>query len=766
MRARTRRTPSYRLGRGRAIFSAMTQDPSDPSSHLPRGLLLAAFVVLLLPAGLLLAPDPPAGAALSWFVGILPILLWAYAFRWRGAMAALSVTLGVLVLVEAALLVRDLPPTPLVLPVAGTVLAIGVALALLLVRVQQDRGTLEEVALTDRLTGLPNRRHARVFLETMFGAAERGRAVALVLFDLDDFRGYNDRMGRKEGDEALRAFAALLASSTRRMNLSARLGGEEFISILAGSDEEGARAFADRVRETFRLSRPAARELTISAGVAAFHPSMRRPDELVGAADLALYRAKEAGGDRVRVFGRDIRMEEEGVERSRTAPEPPDPEGGEIEEGLAPRDGDREKDPAGHIVSLSSSPSPGEPREGPWKDRPHSGHGRGSRVPAPPLQGTPSDPGQGTEFARPPELLGRSIPPPELLPPVDPRFGTGHRVLLVGGEEDSLAPLRLYMAQEGFLVEEAPGASDAMLALGTESAVLILDARQLGDGSEHLVRATRSRWPATQILLLHEGELPGRSPEGLQAMADDVLGLPTDPRALQSALVDALGRRERQLAEEVAARALPTFAQASADAGERLRLRGLLSLVRAGELRDRNTRGHAARVARYASALLEALPSEQGAGIDRERLVLACLLHDIGKIEIPEAILVKNAPLTADEFGTVREHPESGRAILRPILPDPLVLAVTGWHHERWDGSGYPDGLAGLAIPLPARIVAIADALDAMSSPRAYRSGLLWEDAVRQIRERFGSHYDPNLTDPFRKAQPELLRIYRESWGE
>lgn len=736
-----RRTPSYRLGPGRAIFPAMIQDPSDPSSHLPRGLLLAGFALLLFPAGFLLAPDPPPGAALAWFIGLVPVLLWAYAFRWRGAMAALSVTLGVLVLVEAALLVRGLPPTSLILPVAGIVLALGVGLSLLLVRVQQDRGTLEEVALTDRLTGLPNRRHARVFLETMFGAAERGRSVALVLFDLDDFRAYNDRMGRKEGDEALRAFAALLSSSTRRMNLSARLGGEEFISILAGSDEEGARAFADRVRETFRLSRPAARELTVSAGVAAFHPSMRRPDELVGAADLALYRAKEAGGDRVRVFGRDIRLEEEAGEGVHD-------EGARVGAGSEGSDAGSEKSDAGSeargAAPIRSAPE-GEASPGASPDR---------------------EPGRGTDFARRAELLGRSIPPRELLPPSDPRFGTGHRILLVVGEDEGLAPLRPYLAREGFDVEEAQGGAEAILALGVEPAVLLLDLGHLEEESEDLVRATRSRWPATQILLLLDGDPMGRSPDGLRTMGDDDLRLPLDPRALQSALVDALGRRERQLSEEKATRALPTFAEGSADQGERLRLRGLLSLVRAGELRDRNTRGHAARVARYATALLQALPPGEAREIDRERLVLACLLHDIGKIEIPEAILVKNAPLTADEFGKVREHPESGRAILRPILPDPLVLAVTGWHHERWDGSGYPDGLAGLAIPLPARIVAMADALDAMSSPRAYRSGLQWEDAVRQIRERFGSHYDPKLADPFRKAQPELLRIYRESWGE
>jgi diguanylate cyclase (GGDEF)-like protein len=286
----------------------MSHDPSDPSIRLSRELLLGSFVVLVVPAAAtLFLPDAGPGRTFLWFLALLPVLLWSYAFQWRGATTALAFTLVALLTAQAGAAARGYPPTPLLVETAITLLGIGLALALVMDRIQRDRGAIEEVALTDRLTTLPNRRHARVFLETMFGAAERGRPVSVVLFDLDDFRQYNDRMGTREGDEALRAFAALLATSTRRMNLSARLGGEEFMSILSGADEEGARAFADRVRETFRLSRPASRELTVSAGVAAFHPSMRRPDELVGAADLALFRSKEEGGDRVRVFGRDVR---------------------------------------------------------------------------------------------------------------------------------------------------------------------------------------------------------------------------------------------------------------------------------------------------------------------------------------------------------------------------------------------------------------------------------------------------------------------------
>ncbi|CAN5651959.1 hypothetical protein BH23GEM11_BH23GEM11_21120 [soil metagenome] len=680
----------------------MSHDPSDPSIRLSRELLLGSLAALVIPAAAtVLLADAGPGRVFLWFLALLPVLLWSYAFQWRGAMTALAFSLVTLVTAQAAAAARGYPPTPLLAETVLTLLGTGLALALVMDRIQRDRGAIEEVALTDRLTALPNRRHARVFLETMFGAAERGRPVSVVLFDLDDFRLYNDRMGTREGDEALRAFAGLLATSTRRMNLSARLGGEEFISILSGADEEGARAFADRVRETFRLSRPASRELTVSAGVAAFHPSMRRPDELVGAADLALFRAKEEGGDRVRVFGRDV--------RSRDA------------EGLASSNG--------------AVPGPGA---------------------------LAPESSSATDFARPAEEIGSSPPPDHLLPPMDPRFGLGRRVILIEGQANGPDGVHQYLAREGFVVDTAHEPSRALLTLSREADLILMDLDLMAASAGDFIRAAKSRWPATQLVTLADEETGGRTHDGLVAGADDTLARPVELRLLQAALVDALGKRDRTLEEIRSRAALPTFSDDTADRGGRLLFRGLLSLVRAGEMRDPLTRGHALRVSRYSGALLDQLSDRQG--IDREALVSACLVHDIGTLEIPEVILVKNAPLTADEFGKVRRHPAAGREILRPITSDPLILSVPGWHHERWDGSGYPDGLAGEAIPLSARIVAIADALDAMTSPRAYRAGLGWDDAVRQIRERFGSHYAPELAEPFAKASPELRRIYDEAW--
>src|SRR5205823_12904471 len=122
-----------------------------------------------------------------------------------------------------------------------------------------------------------------------------------------------------------------------------------------------------------------------------------------------------------------------------------------------------------------------------------------------------------------------------------------------------------------------------------------------------------------------------------------------------------------------------------------------------------------------------ALKLGRAIGLDaraRKRMSLAAKLHDIGKVGLPEAILNKPGALSAAEFAVVREHPVAGERILSPIIRDPVVLAAIRSHHERYDGNGYPDRLAGDAIPLLARVIALADCYDALTSARAYRSAV------------------------------------------
>jgi putative nucleotidyltransferase with HDIG domain len=158
------------------------------------------------------------------------------------------------------------------------------------------------------------------------------------------------------------------------------------------------------------------------------------------------------------------------------------------------------------------------------------------------------------------------------------------------------------------------------------------------------------------------------------------------------------------------------------------------------------TRGHSERVAHHAQTLGRELGLDEGT---LQSLRLACLLHDIGKIGIDEAILDKPGRLDADELARIREHAVLGEAILRSIRPFAHILPVVRHHHERWDGAGYPDGLAGEAIPLLARITAVADTWDAMTAERPYRAVRSRPDAIDEIRREAGRQFDPSVAAAF-----------------
>jgi diguanylate cyclase (GGDEF)-like protein len=147
------------------------------------------------------------------------------------------------------------------------------------------------LSLTDPLTGLPNRRHMDILLDKEFAAAERGRALTVVLLDLDGFKIFNDTEGHQAGDEALRRFAEILSSETRAMNLAARYGGDEFIAILSDTDQEGGRSLYQRVLTGMRDDL-FMRQMTASAGIASYQPGMLNPADLIRAADEALYLSK------------------------------------------------------------------------------------------------------------------------------------------------------------------------------------------------------------------------------------------------------------------------------------------------------------------------------------------------------------------------------------------------------------------------------------------------------------------------------------------
>jgi HD-GYP domain-containing protein (c-di-GMP phosphodiesterase class II) len=169
-------------------------------------------------------------------------------------------------------------------------------------------------------------------------------------------------------------------------------------------------------------------------------------------------------------------------------------------------------------------------------------------------------------------------------------------------------------------------------------------------------------------------------------------------------------------------------------------------LAEAVDAKDRYTRGHSQRVAEYAKALAQASGYDEGFV---ELVYVSGTLHDVGKIGVPDEVLKKTSRLTDEEFAQIKLHPELGEKIVMQIPELRDTLPGVRSHHERYDGRGYPDRLAGEQIPLIARILSIADAFDAMTSDRSYREGMTFEHALSQIREGSGSQFDPDLAATF-----------------
>jgi diguanylate cyclase (GGDEF)-like protein len=182
----------------------------------------------------------------------------------------------------------------------------------------------------------------------------------------------------------------------------------------------------------------------------------------------------------------------------------------------------------------------------------------------------------------------------------------------------------------------------------------------------------------------------------------------------------------------------------------------IYALAATVDAKDSYTYGHSRKVSEYAVMMGEAMKMPP----DRISILRAAgLLHDIGKVGVPDSILTKKSALTADEWNPVRNHPKLGVEILKHVIDLVNCLPAIQYHHERYDGNGYPSGLKTASIPLEARILAIADAYDAMTSPRPYRSQLALEDALLELKRCAGTQFDPDLVDIFcNMMQTRLLK--------
>ncbi|MCL1958853.1 MAG: HD-GYP domain-containing protein [Spirochaetes bacterium] len=179
---------------------------------------------------------------------------------------------------------------------------------------------------------------------------------------------------------------------------------------------------------------------------------------------------------------------------------------------------------------------------------------------------------------------------------------------------------------------------------------------------------------------------------------------------------------------------------------EKTHFETIMAFSEALEARDQYTAGHSRRVMEYSKGIGQRMKLDKQ---DIEDLKRSALLHDIGKIGIPDIILKKKTKLTNEEYAIIKSHPETGASILKYIKAFKDLVPAVYHHHEQFDGEGYPDGVKGTAIPLHARIIAIADTFDAMTSNRSYRSALSFRSALSELKRNKGVQFDPDIADIF-----------------
>jgi response regulator RpfG family c-di-GMP phosphodiesterase len=322
-----------------------------------------------------------------------------------------------------------------------------------------------------------------------------------------------------------------------------------------------------------------------------------------------------------------------------------------------------------------------------------------------------------------------------------------HRSVTLVDDEPAALDVLVRAAQAfRFECQAAGSAEQAIVLLEKQLTPLVVtDLRMPGRGGLWLVQEVRKRWPEVGLIVVTAGiedTLDGCLHGGVQHYLLKPVRLDEFQHALHSCWHAQVLQRERQRYQQLLERTVSRQTQKL----KQTFLSAIDSLVRTLEARDAYTSGHSMRVRQYALKLARQLGLD---GRTKKRLSLAAKLHDIGKVGLPEAILNKPGTLTDAEFAVVREHPVAGERILYPIIRDPLVLAAIRGHHERFDGFGYPDGLAGEKTPLLARVIAVADCFDALTSARAYRSAMPVAAALEILAEEAGSHFDPQLVPPF-----------------
>ena len=329
----------------------------------------------------------------------------------------------------------------------------------------------------------------------------------------------------------------------------------------------------------------------------------------------------------------------------------------------------------------------------------------------------------------------------------EPEKVTGTKIMVVDDEPGICRVLHRLLTREGYEVKAVSNAQTVLPRLNTARYDLVLlDIMMPGKSGIELLPEIKASYPDTAVVMVTASADINTAIQCMKQGAYDYLTKPFNLDEVFFSVGRALEKRRLELENEEHRHHLEDKV---AQQAERIRasfLSAIAALVNALEAKDKYTSGHSQRVADIAVAIAKEMRLPP-AIIDKVKL--AGLLHDIGKIGVRESVLNKPGSLSDGEFQQIQEHPEIGQHILAPIADDEEILRLVRSHHERYDGRGYPDHLKDSQILLAARILAVSDAYEAMTSERPYRKAMPSAVACAEIERGKGTQFDPEVADAF-----------------
>ncbi len=356
-------------------------------------------------------------------------------------------------------------------------------------------------------------------------------------------------------------------------------------------------------------------------------------------------------------------------------------------------------------------------------------------------------------------------------------YETSPRILIVDDEPTVRDTIGRALTTAGycevFSVSSVPEARQAIAAEGPFDLVL-LDIHLPGESGFALLEDLAPKAPRTIVMMVTGADDARSAVEALKMGAHEYLVKPLDMDALRLVVGRTLSYQQFRLKADRLSAQIEREVERRLDAMEKLRRALLGAMCRMSEFRDPEPSAHLERVAHYSRLLAQQLGgnSPYGGLIDDEfvqDITVCAPLHDMGKVGVPDSVLMKPGKLTDDEMAVMQKHCAVGRDICRWVRqelgtdarkPIEMAVQVTGGHHERWDGTGYPDALRGADIPLSARIVGLADFYDACRSVTVYRAEPIPRDKVVALIEKWaGEKFDPVVVNAFRQCGDAVIEV-------